>query len=96
MKHFKLAPEAEHDLKAIWQQVAAESERRADAIIDEIFERCEWLARYPKTGRPRPEIRAKVRTWGVAAWLIVYEPTRDGIKVVRVLHAARDLPSALE
>lgn len=45
-----------------------------------------------------PALR-KLRRWPVKDfdnWLIFYQPTRDGIEIVRVLHGARDITSILE
>jgi len=57
------------------------------------------LLRMPGAGRARPEVSPAGRQLRsvvvLGAFLIVYEATDDAIKVVRILHAARDLPSEI-
>lgn len=42
-------------------------------------------------GRERPEIRPGIRSFGVMSWVIFYRIGEGHIKIVRVLHGARDL-----
>ena len=60
------------------------------------------LASMPEMGSPRPlrnPILAGLRRWripGFESHLIFYRPIHDGIEVIRVLHASRDIESILE
>ena len=62
----------------------------------------EWLLENPGAGSPRnfrsPRLTG-LRMWPVRGFekhLIFYQSVEDGIKVVRVLHGARDIPRILE
>ena len=60
------------------------------------------LARLPQMGRPW--ISSSARLAGVRSWTIpkfknyriFYRPTEDGIEVLHVFHAARDIQTILE
>jgi toxin ParE1/3/4 len=41
--------------------------------------------------RAREELAAKLRSFPFGRYVIFYEPIKDGIDVVRVLHSARDI-----
>ncbi len=60
------------------------------------------LARMPEAGPlcgfRRPATR-RLRRWqvkGFENWLIFYQPKRDGIEIVHVIHSARDIASLLD
>ena len=42
-------------------------------------------------GRARPEIRADLRSFPYGAYLILFRALEDGVEIVRVVHAARNL-----
>jgi toxin ParE1/3/4 len=52
----------------------------------------------PLCGFGRPALK-RVRRWpvkGFENWLIFYQPKRDGIEVVHVIHGARDIESLFD
>jgi plasmid stabilization system protein ParE len=51
----------------------------------------------PGLGRPRPYLRRGARAFPVSPWQIIYTPLAglDGIRVIRVVDARRDLPTLL-
>lgn len=57
------------------------------------------LQRMPESGRPQPDLSVPGRPLRSrivsSAFLVVYEVAEDEIRVARILHAARDLPSEL-
>ncbi len=66
----------------------------AERVLREIRDAAERLAERPAMGRQRPELGATVRSWPIAPYVIFYRPTAFGVRVLRVLHGARDLPRA--
>jgi toxin ParE1/3/4 len=42
-------------------------------------------------GRARPELRPDLRSFPYGAYLILYRAIDDGVEIVRVVHAARNL-----
>jgi len=59
-------------------------------------EKCDALARMPEMGRKRFELSDGLRSFAVNRYVIFYRPTSNGIEVIRVLHAARDIPAQFE
>ncbi|WP_244443170.1 type II toxin-antitoxin system RelE/ParE family toxin [Bradyrhizobium sp. Ai1a-2] len=45
----------------------------------------------PRAGRAREDLAPKLRSFPVGNYLIFYVPVPDGIEVVRVMHARRDI-----
>jgi toxin ParE1/3/4 len=75
----------------LWLFIAADSTARADQMLDTIDEKLRLLAASPAIGRERPELAAGLRSLPCASYQLYYRPSDDGIDLVRVLHAARDV-----
>ncbi len=96
MKRFKLAPEAARDIREIWAYIAKDSIKAARRIRLEIFDACQRIAGNPRVGHSREDLTDKpVLFWPVGSYLIIYNPARKPVEIVRVVHAARDVPSLL-
>lgn len=99
MTPFQFTPQAVDDLFDIWNFINQQNSRAADRVQASIFETCEFLARAPLAGRMRPDLTSlPVRFWIVQRYpnyLIVYDPETRPLQIIRILHAARDLPSVL-
>ena len=88
-------PEAEADLLEIALYIARDDIRASDRFINAVAEKLKLLARYPEMGRVRPELAPNLRSFPVGRYVVFYQTIRNGIEVVRVLNAARDVPSLL-
>ena len=86
-----VTPLAREDLGGIWDYAAESDAGRADRLLDLIYEKCRRLAEYPEMGRARHELLVNLRSFAVRNYVIYYQPTADGIEVLRVLHGARDV-----
>lgn len=80
------------DLRGIWEYVALENHSpiAADNFIRNLYKKLETLAHFPRMGTAHPEIGPNIRIFPVDAYVIQYEPLPDGIKVMRVVHGARE------
>lgn len=85
------SPQAEIDLTAIWDYIAADNLRAADTLLDRIDAIFDMLAETPFAGRERSELRTGLRSFPVGNYLIFYVPTPDGVEVVRVMHGHQDI-----
>ena len=59
----------------------------------------ELVARHPAIGRLQSYSLAGVRSWvvpGFENYVIFYLPTPDEVRILAVLHGARDLPGAMK
>jgi toxin ParE1/3/4 len=79
------------DLIEIWKYVAADNEHAADGLLDHIEAVLGLLAKSPLLGRSREELAPDMRSFPVGNYVIFYIPRKDGITVVRVLSAFRNL-----
>jgi toxin ParE1/3/4 len=87
-----IRPQANEDIGQIWFYIASESGyERADAFDTKITEKLNELIRFPRSGKPRPELMAGLRSAVVGSYLIFYLPIKDGIEVVRIIYGGRDL-----
>ena len=95
---FVLSDEARSDLWEVWAFVAGDNPRAADKLERDILEGCTLLARRPDIGHRRRDLSedAAVRFHTVRTWyLIVYEIDTEPLRIVRILHGARDVASEL-
>lgn len=88
-------PEAEHDLIDIYLHISLDNPSAAEKFVRAINAKCEVLARSPMIGRDRPELRPGLRSFPYGAYLILYRAVDDGVEIVRVVHAARNLDDVI-
>ena len=94
----RLAPEAETDLDDIWYYTATEggSIEVADRLIDSITQRFFLLATNPHIGRRRDEdLRSGLRSFPVAAYIILYRTDAEDVLILRVIRGSRDIQTLL-
>jgi toxin ParE1/3/4 len=90
----RLAPQARADLDQIWDYIFKETggEAAADSTIDMIVERFLLLAKWPRIGRRRDDLRRGLRSYPAGNYLIFYRLYRAEIVILRILHGRRDIP----
>jgi toxin ParE1/3/4 len=88
-------PRALADLDEIWLFIASDSLSAADRWLDRLYDKARLLAEQPMLGRARPELLATLapdlRSFSFRAYVLFYRPIEDGIELVRILNAARDI-----
>ena len=99
MSGYQFTPQAVADLFDIWSFIAPDNPTAADRVEDAIFSACSFLADSPLAGQVRQELSPlPVRFWVVQPYpnyLIVYDPQKKPLRIIRILHSARDLPRLL-
>lgn len=90
MIRYSLSPRAESDLDVIWMYYAQFDPENANRFVREIIEIFEMIARNPSAGRVRNEFRENLRSFPKDAYSIFYYPKTTGVRIMRVLHTARD------
>jgi plasmid stabilization system protein ParE len=96
MKRFTLSPEAASDIREIWKYITDDSERAARKVRLQIFDACKNLARNPRLGHSREDLTdLPVLFWPVGSYLIIYDPHRTPLEIVRVLHGAQNISDRL-
>ena len=95
MKGYELTPEARDDLQEIWVYIASGNPSAADKLEEEIYAACELLSKNPYVGHERPDLTDEpVPVRG--QYLVIYLPDTEPLKIVRILHGARDASSQLQ
>lgn len=96
MKLARFSPKAERDLDSIFRFIAGDNVNAAENVRQNILSVADFLAQYPNAGRRIRNVsprHANVR-WLVVPkfrnYLIFYQPFRDTVMVIRILHAAQD------
>ena len=88
---YRLSPQARSELEALGDHIAEDSPRNAVRFIERLTQKFVVLGRHPMIGRARPELRSDLRSFPCGAYLILYRIVDDGVEIVRVVHAARNL-----
>jgi toxin ParE1/3/4 len=97
MSEFRLSPEAEAELDAIWIHIARESGNSdiATRVVESIVERFWLLARHPYLGRRRDDdLRAGLRSFPADDYVITHLIQEDDVVfILHVVHGSRDIAS---
>ncbi len=69
----------------------------AHGLNDAVELAAKRLGANPHLGRGRPYLPARFRAWPLRryGYLLFYDCATDPVRIVRILHMARDLPQAL-
>lgn len=87
---------AERDLELIKAYLRPISLDASRTVRDELTKAFRFLASHPRAGIERPDLTSRAfRFWTVYSYLIVYDPRPKPIRIIRVVHGARDLPTVL-
>jgi plasmid stabilization system protein ParE len=94
---YRLTEDALADLDELWSYIAEDNVDAADRVVASILSACKLLAERPRIGHSRPDIIARpVLFWSVGKYTIVYRPDEAPLRVIAVLHGARDLAPILD
>lgn len=95
MKRYRLIMmrAAQNDLKEIAAYIAEDRPQAARNVVRRIRERINALRTSPFIGAPRDEVVPGFRVVVVYSYLIVHDVSNETVRIVRVLHGARDLSS---
>jgi antitoxin ParD1/3/4/toxin ParE1/3/4 len=92
MSRYAISPEAISDVDEIITFIARDSRRNALKVWNRLEDTFGQLARQPKMGHARPELRDdSLRVFSVYDYLVIYDPNARPVTILRVVHGARDL-----
>lgn len=81
------------DLREICDRIAADNPDAARRMMGRFVQAFRLLARRPELGHGREDLLdSAVRFWPVGTYLILYIPAASPIKILAVVHGARDIP----
>jgi toxin ParE1/3/4 len=100
MQGLRFSRSAQRDLESIdAETIERFGLGQAERLRDSFLQTLQRLQRLPGSGRERPDLSPPDRLLRSvvvsSAFVVVYEDVSESVRVVRVLHAARDLPSEL-
>ena len=99
MSGWQLTPAAEDDLFEMWAYVARGNRDAANEVEEAIYLACDLRSESPLAGRTRTDLTAlPLLFWLVQpheTYFVVYDPDEEPLKMVRIVHTARHLPSTL-
>lgn len=92
MKRHVFSDVAETDIVGIVEAISKDNPRAAEKWFDVLEEKCRKLAKFPRMGRQRDDLRPGVYCFPYGDYLIFYDITDAAVIVVHVVHGARNLP----
>ena len=97
MSRYKLSAPARQDLREIRDYIAEDNVPAARNFLAKLTQAFGGIAEMPGKGHTREELTdLPVRFWPVGSYLIVYDPGKRPIEILRILHGARDVETILE
>jgi toxin ParE1/3/4 len=93
MKPVELAPAAHADLAAIGLYIAKDNPARALSFVDELEACAMRIGAQPLAHPARDGISPGLRSAVHGRYLILFRNLPDVVRIVRILHGARDLPA---
>jgi toxin ParE1/3/4 len=91
MRPFSYSRLAEEDIGGIWLSVARANPRAADRLQDALNRSLQMLAANPDAGRARKELPREYRHFQIGHYLVLFREHDNGIEVVRMLRASRQI-----
>ncbi len=95
MKPVAFRPQANRDLEAIADYIAADNPARARSFLRELRERCQLLGNFPESARRFPEVGEDARILPFRNYVVIYRNLPHQVLISRVIHGARDILAAL-
>lgn len=93
---YSLSEDTLADIDDVWTYIAADSIDAADRVIGAFVDAFKILAARPLIGHRREEITERgVLFWPVGSYTIVYRPETEPLRIIAVIHGARDLSPIL-
>jgi antitoxin ParD1/3/4/toxin ParE1/3/4 len=92
--HFELTPDAKADIEEIVAFIRRDSRDTSRRVRREIRAELKKLAEQPGMGHRRADANNEsLRFWSIYSYLIIYRENSTPLKILRVIHGARDLGS---
>jgi toxin ParE1/3/4 len=89
-------PQAQRDLAAIADYIAADNPRRAVTFIEQLEQRCMALAKAPHAPRRFPQLGADAHILPYRHYVILYRDLATEVSITRILHGARDIMALID
>jgi toxin ParE1/3/4 len=91
----RFAPAALRDLEEIADFISGDNPAAALSFVNELRQRCIRLGEMPRSGALRTDLWPGLRSLPFRSYVIFYTTEGSQVRIERVLHGARDIPSIL-
>lgn len=96
-KSFNLTFRAREDLRGIWKYTTKVwNETQADSYIAGLYRRFSWLAKFPRSGKHRPDICEGYYSFPQGSHLVFYLIRDNVIDIIGIPHKEMDIPDYFE
>lgn len=89
------SPKSRQDLLEIGDFIARDSRENARRFVTKLSEHCGRIGRAPLSYPSRPDILPGIRISPLGRYVIFFTVDDDVVRIERVLHGARNLPTLL-
>lgn len=87
------SPRAQADIDEIAFYIGLDNESAMHRWLEKLEEAFELLGSLPNSGTARPELAVELRSFPIGSYLIFYRVAPQAVRIVRIIHGARDLPA---
>lgn len=91
MPRLSYSQRSQADLAEIWDYIAEDSPRHADAVLLRLYNRIEQLRTQPLSGHRRPDLRPHIRCLTSDGYIVIYRATKTDVRIDRIVHHSRNL-----
>lgn len=91
MSRYIISPSATRDLNEIADYFLTINLEAGENLFREFNKKCQNLAKFPNIGRSYSHIKLQLRALPLDGYLILYRVVDDGVEILRVVNARRDL-----
>ena len=90
------APSVRAELIDIGDAIREDNPSRAESFVLELEEKARSITRFPRIYRMRPDIAPDIRLAAHGKYVILFRIAGDEIRVLHIVHGARDLKRLFE
>lgn len=91
MARLRFSAHSRADLEEIWERIAADSVRTADAVHERLYGKCLLLRGNPRCGHRREDVKPGLRSLSSDGYAIFHRCVGNTVKISRIIHHSRDL-----
>jgi toxin ParE1/3/4 len=93
---FRFTKRAARDIEEIGDYIARDNPARAVSFIEALSEKCRRLTEQPAAAPLRAELGQGVRMIRFGRYLVFYSFDADELRIIRVVHSARNWSAGLD
>ena len=91
MSRYRISDQARIDLKEIYRYIALDNLKAAGQLRGLFYDKFRMLSRQPLIGEACEDLLPGLRFFSAGNYVIFYTPSDEDVKIIRVLHGARDI-----